>query len=287
MEIENLKNLSISNLILIILNDKNDDVLRQYAEIELKARLKNVSYNYNDILNLDDKVIKMRGLDIDNYLISPNVNMQQFMETYFKYYNRSRLKNYDLDKYDSLLFSEKHLIDERSFRKNFFSKLCNAELKNINKRINNGDYEYQKELLLEVKKKLENRIEERKLFKELIKDQGREEGNFLDSILSCGEAMNQLWGDPYLSPLNNISDEEFYKLLRTKLGKLKLDIAEKLDESDLFHSNTFDDLYGILFVSKDSSKLKLQKKLLLQQARNGYRVNYDTDTMKESLKNFE
>lgn len=36
MEIKDFKRITISNLILIILNDKNNDVLRKYAEIELK-----------------------------------------------------------------------------------------------------------------------------------------------------------------------------------------------------------------------------------------------------------
>ena len=42
MEIKDLKKISISNLILIILNDKNIDVLRKCAEAELRERVKYV-----------------------------------------------------------------------------------------------------------------------------------------------------------------------------------------------------------------------------------------------------
>lgn len=40
MEFRKLKNISISNLILIILNKKNADSLRKHAEIELRNRVK-------------------------------------------------------------------------------------------------------------------------------------------------------------------------------------------------------------------------------------------------------
>lgn len=116
MQIKNLRMLSISNLILLILNSKNSDILRKCAEIELRKRIKNVGWKYDDLLHFDDKVIEERGLDIDNYLISPNVNMQQLMETYFLY---SKDTNYDSN---FLLFSEKHLCNELDFAEPFFSK---------------------------------------------------------------------------------------------------------------------------------------------------------------------
>ncbi len=72
-------------MILIILNDKNKDILRKCAESELRKRIKNVGLEFDDLLHSDDKIIQKRGLDINNYLISPNINMQQLMETYFMY----------------------------------------------------------------------------------------------------------------------------------------------------------------------------------------------------------
>ena len=85
MEFRKLKNISISNLILIILNKKNADSLRKHAEIELRNRVKNVGWEFDDLLHFDDKVIQNRGLDIKNYLISPNIDMQQLMEIFFAY----------------------------------------------------------------------------------------------------------------------------------------------------------------------------------------------------------
>jgi hypothetical protein len=68
MEISKLKNLSISNLILLILNNNYQDIIRKCAEVELRKRIKHLGIEYNDLLHLDDKVINERGLDIDNYL---------------------------------------------------------------------------------------------------------------------------------------------------------------------------------------------------------------------------
>ena len=67
MEIKDLKKISISNLILIILNDKNIDVLRKCAEAELRERVKYVGWEFDDLLHFDDKVIQKRGLDVNNY----------------------------------------------------------------------------------------------------------------------------------------------------------------------------------------------------------------------------
>ena len=128
MEIKNLKHISISNLILIILNDKNSDILRKCAEIELRKRIKNVGWEFNDLLHFDDKVIQKRGLDVNNYLISQNVDMQQLMETYFMY---DWQINYDSN---YLLFSEKHLCNDVDFGDSFFSKICAREIKNLDKR---------------------------------------------------------------------------------------------------------------------------------------------------------
>ena len=102
MEISKLRKLSISNLILIILNDKYPDVVRRCAEVELRTRIKHLGWEYDDLLHFDDKVIQERGLDIENYLLSPQVSLQQLMETYFQYVYRKKYEE------NGLLFSEKH-----------------------------------------------------------------------------------------------------------------------------------------------------------------------------------
>ncbi len=272
MEISELKKISISNLILTILNDKNNDVLRKCAEIELKRRIRNVGWEYDDLLHFDDKVIKERGLDVDNYLISPKVNMQQLMETYFMF-------DKDAD-YSSnyLLFSEKHLCNEIGFAEPFFKKICSREIKNLDRRLNGSDIESQKELLMSIKQMLlERQQKEKQVIREIRKDDPIE-------LLCANEAMCQLDGDTGTCRefLYNISDEERYDLFSSKLGMTKVDILEILNDS-LYDSDIMQYLCGLKFVRKDSSKLNKQKRQLLSQARSGYEVDYQTETMQKAL----
>jgi len=272
MDIKNLKKISISNLILIILNDKNSDIVRRCAEVELHKRIQNVGWKYDDLLHFDDEVIKQRGLDIKNYLISPNVNMQQLMETYFMY-------GCQTDYYSNyLLFSEKHLCNEANFAAPFFSKVCNIEMDNINRRLEKAESQSQKELLLSFKKLLEERyIKNKQNRQELLKNNPTE-------LLCHNEAMYQLDGDLATCHefLQNCSDEKLYKLLSSKLGMLKVGILDLLNES-LFDLDVIQYLCGLNFVRKDSSKLNSQKKQLLHGVRSGYEVNYEAEGMKKVL----
>lgn len=226
MEIANLKKVSISNLVLIILNDKNKDILRKCAESELRKRIKNVNCEFDDLLHFDDKVIQKRGLDINNYLISPNINMQQLMETYFMYDWKTDYCS------NSLLFSEKHLCNELDFGDTFFTKVCTKEIINLTKRLQNSTSESQKEVLLSIKQILEERNKSLKQSKqELLKNDPIE-------LLCYNEAMYHFDEVIGYECLQNYSDEEMYKLLSSKLGILKagaLDIlSETLYDLDFF-----------------------------------------------------
>jgi len=272
MEIKNLKKISISNLILIILNDKNDDILRKCTEIELRKRIKNVGWEFDDLLHFDDKVIQKRGLDVNNYLISPNINMQQLMETYFMYDWKT---NYDSN---YLLFSEKHLCNDVDFGDTFFTKVCTKEIRNLNRRLQNSKSESQKEVLLSIKQILEERNKSFNQSKqEILKDYPIE-------LLCHSEAMYQLDGDVGTCHefLKNCSDEERYKLLSSKLGMLKIAILETLNDT-LYDPDLIQYLCGLKFVKKDSSKLSFQKRQLLQQLRNNFEVNYETEQIQKVL----
>ena len=273
MQIKNLKTLSISNLILIILNSENRDILRKYAEVELRKRIRNVGWKYDDLLHFDDKVIKERGLDVDNYLISPNVNMQQLMETYFLY---SKDTNYDSN---YLLFSEKHLCNEADFTAPFFRKICKREIENIDKRIKKQNLETEKQILLAIKYMLVERQQQTKREIELVS-----KDTFVD-ILTVNDAMYQLDGTfaTFHEFLFNISDEEMYRLLKSKFGNIKLAFLENLN-NNLFDSDLMQYLCGLKFILNDSSKLKKQKRQLKQQVRSGYEVNYQTDAIQKKLK---
>ena len=273
MQIKNLKTFSISNLILIILNSENRDILRKYAEVELRKRIRNVGWKYDDLLHFDDKVIKERGLDVDNYLISPNVNMQQLMETYFLY---SKDTNYDSN---YLLFSEKHLCNEADFTAPFFRKICKREIENIDKRIKKQNLETEKQILLAIKYMLVERQQQTKREIELVS-----KDTFVD-ILTVNDAMYQLDGTfaTFHEFLFNISDEEMYRLLKSKFGNIKLAFLENLN-NNLFDSDLMQYLCGLKFILNDSSKLKKQKRQLKQQVRSGYEVNYQTDAIQKKLK---
>lgn len=144
-----MENLCISNLILIILNNKENSINRKTAELELKKRIKLINWDYNDLLHFDDKVIKSCGLAINNYLIYDNISMQKLMEVYFKYCYMKNEKN--------LLFSEKHLCNEADYKSPFFSEIISKEINNLDKRINNTNLSNEKNKLIVIKKALQSR----------------------------------------------------------------------------------------------------------------------------------
>ena len=273
MEIENLKHLCISNLILIILNKNNPDTLRKCAEAELRKRIRNFGCDYDEFLHIEDKVIKERGLDINNYLISPSVDMQQLMETYFLYCK-------DTDYYDNLLlFSEKHLCNELDFGTPFFRKICTHEIKNIDKRLSSVELESQKQLLLSIK----SMLEERQQKKEHAINEGKKDDPgitlYASDVMCQLEDISQCCCHEFLY---NISDEERYRLIRSKLGMMKIAILDTLD-STLFDLDIMQNLYGLKFATIDSFKLNKQKRQLLQQVRNGYKVDYESPKMQDAL----
>lgn len=273
MEFENLKNISISNLILIILDNRNADMLRKYAEIELRKRVKNVGWEFDDLLHFDDKAIQKRGLDINNYLISSNINMQKLMEIYFTYdWQTNFASNY-------LLFSEKHLCNKEDFGDSFFTKVCTREIRNLDRRLQNSPSESEKENLLLIKQTLEERNKAFSQSKqEILKDDPIE-------LLCHNEAMYQLDRDSWSCHefLQNYSDEEMYKLLSSKIGMLKIGILETLNDT-LYDPDLVQYLCGLKFVKKDSSKPSHQKKQILQQLRNNFEVNYETESIQKVLK---
>lgn len=268
MKLKDLKKLSISNLILIILNDKCNDALRKCSEFELRTRIKNFGRDYDDLLHFDDKVIKKRGFDINNYLISPHVNMQKLMNTYFAYSHGADYES------NCLLFSEKHLCNEIDIAEPFFSKICQKEIRNINHRLK--DENEDKESLLLVKQIFQDR--------QTIREEAREYSKwFFTEYLTICDALFQLSSTSnYHRYLNNINAEEKYRLLSSKLGQLKVGLLEQLDDS-LYDSDAMQNLYALHFIKKDSRKLNEQKRKLLNQVENGYIVDYQSDTIQKAL----
>ena len=273
VKVEDLRKLPISHLILIILNDKYGSISREFAEIELKLRIKKLDIEFDDLLHFDDKVIKSRGLDIDNYLISKNVDMQKLMETYFKYDKDKGGEYYS----EELLFSEKHLCNELDLGEPFFRKVCLREIKNINNRLDKIEDLSEKELLVNVKNTLERRnLKTNEAIKQVY------DKEFLEEILTINEAFNQI-GDFCYDFVPEMSNEELYKIRISKLKRIKYSLLEAIDDY-IFDLDMVQNLCLLNFVRKDGNKLNYQKKKLLRQVRNGFEVNYNVDAIKNSLK---
>lgn len=64
---------------------------------------------------------------------------------------------------------------------------------------------------------------------------------------------------------------------------LKIVILNILNDT-LYDPDLVQYLCGLKFVRKDSSKLSSQKKQLLQQLRNNFEVNYETEQIQKVLK---
>ena len=116
-----MNKLSISNLILLILNEENTSILRNEALKELKKRAYNYGLDYNELILFDEENINKRGYETSEYLFSKNTNLQKLMELYFEniYDNKHKL-----------LLSETELCN---YFGGFFDKLTIKEIANINK----------------------------------------------------------------------------------------------------------------------------------------------------------
>ena len=266
MEINELKKIPISHLVLIILDEKNNICLRKFAEIEIKERIKHLGTQYDDLMQSELEVINKRGLDIENYLFSTNPNMQQLMELYFNEVYATKFED------SKILFSERHLCTDMNFMAKFFDKICDIEIANLSRRINSKYLQSDKYTLILFKKALEQRkkeiAEERKtIYKGL-------------EILEFNSALNYLDDNILISPGSNISDEEFYRMQISKLQQIKYIILTILDESILDY-DIFQNLYGMKKVLEDSSKLTNQRKILLSQAKNGLDVDYESENMQK------
>lgn len=271
MKIRKLKNLSVSALVLIILNKECSDILRRMAEVELRTRMQGLGLAYDDLLHGEEKIINERGLDVKNYLMNPDVDMQQLMETYFMYrYNTSYDEN-------GLLFSEKHLCNEANFGQPFFSRICSIEIDNLSDRIRTEEAS-QKGLLAIYLELLES-------MQRVIKEERIEEiGDGISYLLEYNDATGQLdengnWIHQYYT---NMPDDKLYKMLCSKLGFLRLMIMEKLDDT-WFESDLISDLYALRFVKRDERKLAKQKRQLFEQVASGYQVDYNTPNMQKGL----
>ena len=266
MEIRDLRKQTISGLSLIILNDKNSTIMRNCAEIELKRRIKNLGWKFDDLLHMDDKTIATRGLDINSYLIGPDPTIQQLMEIYFNYYYEKKSSE------SQLLFSERHICTDLTFLSPFFNNIRNIEITNLSKRIKKCDNEKEKEYLRTFKFALEQKKNEMNKVKEKYY-QGIE-------LLEFNEALQCLGQEDLLEFGKNLTEEEIYKIGLSPLRMLKYDIMLSLNDS-VFDADAIDTLYGLKKIIEDSRRLSTQKQKLHNEALTKI-VDYRSEPMKKA-----
>ena len=266
MEIRDLRKQTISGLSLIILNDKNSTIMRNCAEIELKRRIKNLGWKFDDLLHMDDKTIATRGLDINSYLIGPDPTIQQLMEIYFNYYYEKKSSE------SQLLFSERHICTDLTFLSPFFNNIRNIEITNLSKRIKKCDNEKEKEYLRTFKFALEQKKNEMNKVKEKYY-QGIE-------LLEFNEALQCLGQENLLEFGKNLTEEEIYKIGLSPLRMLKYDIMLSLNDS-VFDADAIDTLYGLKKIIEDSRRLSTQKQKLHNEALTKI-VDYRSEPMRKA-----
>lgn len=266
MEIRDLRKQTISGLSLIILNGKNSTIMRNCAEIELKRRIKNLGWKFDDLLHMDDKTIATRGLDINSYLIGPDPTIQQLMEIYFNYYYEKKMSE------SQLLFSERHICTDLTFLSPFFNNIRNIEITNLSKRIKRYDNESEKEYLRTFKFALEQKKNEMNKVKEKYY-QGIE-------LLEFNEALQCLGQEELLEFGKNLTEEEIYKIGLSPIRMLKYDIMVSLNDS-VFDADAIDTLYGLKKIIEDSKRLSTQKQKLHNEALTKI-VDYRSEPMKKA-----
>ena len=192
--------------------------------------------------------------------------MQQLMELYLSYlYCPEQNEDY-------LLFSETHLCNNMNFCSKFFDKICKQEIENLSRRINKSNSKREIETLKLVKQILNERNQK-------IEDERKTKYRGIN-LLQFNKALELL--DGCLEFGWNISKEEEYKRKSSVVLILRDAILEALNDSILDYDLP-QDLYAMKKVLIDSSKLNNQKRILLNQAKNGYEVNYLSEPVQKAL----
>ena len=131
---KNIKKYPISKLSFIILTDNYTQEEKQQAKQEIQRRFSTNGCDYDLFMEYEERAIKQRGEDINNYLIKDNPNSQLLIELYLKY-----VYNKESNEHGNLLFSEVLLCNSNS-EYSFFVKALKIELENIRYRLKKGKY---------------------------------------------------------------------------------------------------------------------------------------------------
>lgn len=242
----NLNKLTISNLILLIINKDNTSLLRDEALKELKKRAYTYGLDYNDLINIDEENIAKRGFKTSEYLFSKNTDMQKLMESYFEniYVNNSKL-----------LLCETILCNEFG---SFFDKVSLKEISNIKKRLKD------KNLTLGEVQRLMKIID---VLKERYSKRPTSFFSSDDTYIILNELKyefdcNELIKDKLMSNVE--------LMRRTLLGS-------SIDKEYIryFH------IYNI--IKQEYKRLREPKKNITSQLKNGYKVDYNSEPIEKAL----
>lgn len=262
--IKKLSKLPISALHLIILNEKIDNEIREFAKIEIKNRFKNYDYDYEKNLKYDAKVIEKRGSHIKDYLIGREPNLDLLMELFLELYI-NRKKNEENDK--PLLISEYHLCNYEGLIDPFFTKICDIEIDNLTDRIDNIEENNEELKYL-------------KLAKEILIDRQKTVKSY-QHIYNLNDLSNPFFYDELAQIIDitteynyNISKEELYKREKSLIKSTYYNIIEEIYDSNLFDSNYIQLLFTRKKQLEDSKKLNYQKRVLLNQVKTGHPIDY-------------
>lgn len=163
-----------------------------------------------------------------------------------------------------------------NFCTNFFDKICNIEIRNIENRLETTNNAQLSDILIIFKKALEKR-------KKYIELEKKKEYYNKTDFNECIEIIFDQTG----TLLERcISDEEVYKMLTSNLSLYKNIILEYLN-GIVFSTDLTINMYILGKVLNDSSRLTTQKKILLEQAKEGYEVDYTTPSMEKILRKVE
>lgn len=272
MENIDVKNLTISNMSLFLLDKNTPSLIKKDLEVNLRKIIKNIGWNYDDLLNEEEKRINRRGFGVENYLFCDRPSMQQLMELYFT-------ESYDsLIKDSNLLFSERHLCNNMNFMANFFTKICDLQIIKLKDRLSNSSQlsSLEKDILCFFKCVLEKRYVD-------MKERKNNYYNGSD-VLEFNEAVKLLKTYNLYVPNNNIISSDLNQFNESKLS---VKLRNIFSNSSFVNNDFCQDLLALKIVLMDSMKLKVQKDILIKAATLDDSVNYQSDTMKKVYEKYK
>ena len=260
MELSKLKKVPLSYLSFLSLDQSQNSFFQTCAKEELRRRLQNTSIPVEQWLNAEEMVFNERGYQVERYLFGPHPSMQHYMELVLGDGPRT--------------FSELHLcpfVQSGDDGNAFYRRILKSEVKNLDVRMFRSVSPKEVERLRLVRKEIKDLILQDRPFP------------FEDDKFSLNSSLRYLrdLGKPF-SYGANLSIEQQYHLASSPFGKLESSIFERIDDSMCDQENV-QKYVGMARVLSDSSKMNEQRRMLLEQVRAGFEVDYQAKAFQKVL----